>query len=142
METVNTQLGRRFTIPFRGTVTANSSLVLVSQQIDAPFRTLHFSLRFELNTNRTVEAHFIVANDANADAAIVALQNDLFAQLAQHSGFVGDDQDIDLDHNVDIPTSNSFLKILIDNNDGFPHEIDAQITIELFSRGVFPEFPF
>jgi hypothetical protein len=126
---------RILTIPFRGTVTAGSTAVLVSRRIDAPFRTLNFRLSFALNTNRTVDVRFVTAEDANATFAVANLQSDLFGDLAQNSLFFGDDQDIDIQHVVDVPRAGMYLKLVATNNDGFDHTIDSQITIELFDRG-------
>jgi len=131
-------MGRIQTILFRGTVTANSQLVLVSQRIDAPFRTLYFRLSFALNTNRTVDVQFVVAEGNSATYAIATLEQDLFRQLSQSNLLFGDDQDIDIDHVVDIPRAGMFLKVVADNNDAFDHVIDAQIAIEMFERGLGP----
>lgn len=128
-------MGKLLTVPFRGSVTAGSNTVLVSEPINSPYRTKSFHLKFELNTARTVRVRFFMGEDSSAVLASVERQTDLFRQLAQNSEFVGDDQDIDLSHEVEVPQRGTFLKVLAINDDGFTHAFDAQVTVELLDTG-------
>jgi hypothetical protein len=131
-------IGRILTIPFRGGVSASSNRVLVSNRIDSPYRTKSFHIKFELNTQRTVRLRFFMGEDSDDTFANVERQNDLFRQLAQDSEFAGDDQDIDLQHEVQIPQRGTFLKVLAENDDLVDHFFDAQITIELLDTDAPP----
>jgi len=123
-------MGQKQTIPFRGTVTAGSSAVLVSEKIARPFKTTRFWVQFELNVARTVDVRFFKRNSSSSSSPTIVQETDLFAQLGQTSKFRGDDQPLIMNHEVVVRDASAFLKVFIENTDGFDHMVEASVEVE------------
>lgn len=121
---------RRFSVPLRGTVTAGTSLVIVSKQLNFLFRLVRVYLCFEVNTNRTVTAEYFISEDAGTDPTNGQLGKSIFASFSHTLTLVGDEEAIAFDHIIDHKAPSGFLKVLLTNSDAFDHEVDSILTVE------------
>jgi len=125
--------GRMLTIPFFATVPASSSRSYTSKRITTPFITERFHVSFALNTNRTMKVSFYISADDQTPNG-PPNGSDVFAALGQVDYLTGDDEAKEVRHQVFIPSSGMYLKVLAVNDDGNEHTLDAQITIRLLPR--------
>ncbi len=122
------------TISFVGTVAAGSEKVLVSRILGFPFTVRKVTANFSLNQNRTVKISFFHSPDEDAPSSGKPSGSNLLQYSSNQPYLVGDDdsKNLRLDHFASSwPT---WLKIHADNSDGFEHDIDCQIEIEIKTK--------
>lgn len=126
------------TIPFFGTVAANSKATLVSKLITVPFELQRVKVSFALNTNRTLRVEFFISPDRSVptDKPLTGLS--VLSELGQVDYLVGDDDSKEVPVKMDVLTSNMYIKVYADNRDSYPHTIDAQVFIRLKKRVAAP----
>ena len=127
-------LPRKVTLLFHGVVSANGELTLVSKRLTFLYRTMAFGISFPLNTNRTVFATFIISMDPNAPTIGRPQGVDVFGTHGQVPFITGDDETHVFYHETITIQSGSFIKLHLDNTDGFDHTIDAFAELEIQGR--------
>ena len=119
------------TISFVGSVLAGSEKVLVSRELGFPFKILKLKANFSLNQNRTVQNRFFLSYDAEAPSAGHPAGSNLLQFVSNQDYCVGDDDSKTFDVNIESEDAPSWLKIHATNSDGFAHDVDCQITIDV-----------
>ena len=117
------------TLPFYGTVGANSIKTLVSGHLTFPFTTEEFRAHFALNTNKTLRLRFFMSPDDSAPTSFPVGGNSIFLPVGQVDYLVGDDETVVVRYRVEIAESGTFLKVVAENTDSYDHTIDAQVEI-------------
>ncbi len=128
------QQGRQTVISFYGTVAAAATAVLISKRINVPFRVRRVRVSFPLNTNRTVQISFLIAEDNDATNTAAPTGANILAQLGQVEYLVGDDEIKDLPVELEVEASGKYIKLRAVNSDTFEHTVDAQMIVELLPR--------
>lgn len=118
------------TVIFSGTCLAAAELTLVSKRINYPFKILSFNASFALNTNRTLKLRCFISPDKSASTTGEPTGQNIFATLGEDSYLIGDDEQKNLKHEVNVRESGMYLKIHAENIDTFAHTVDAFIVIE------------
>jgi len=119
------------TVPFHSTVAANSNKTLVSRKLSFPFMTRKIIASFMLNTNNLLTLQYFISG---SDAAPTTSPPDgvNLLSLFGHVGYItGDDSDFTLEHEFEIDTYPSYLKIYAVNSDAFEHTILSFVEIEV-----------
>jgi len=122
------------TISFVGTVAAGSEKVLVSRILGFPFTVRKIIGNFPLNQNRLVKISFFHSPDFDTPATGKPSGANLLQYASNQPYIVGDDdkKELRLDHYASSwPT---WLKVHAENLDGFEHDIDCQIEIEIKTK--------
>lgn len=122
------------TVSFHDTCVAGSSKVLVSKRIGHPYNVTRIRARFAQGCNNTLKLAFYISLDDNAPAAAAPTGVSMLQDYGQVDYVVGNDDTKDMQHEVKMAESGSFLKVYGQNSDGFDHTMDAQITIEELER--------
>jgi len=94
------------------------------------FRTKRFRIKYALNTNGTLRIKFFLSLDPEAPSSGEPTGTNLFAERGQITYIVGDDEWIELEHEITTLTLNNWLKLHAENLDSFAHTVLAQVTIE------------
>lgn len=119
------------TISFVGTVAAGSTKVLVSKSLGSPYTIVRLKADFALNQARKVEISFFLSYDKETPATGLPGGNNLLQSVSSQSYIVGDDNQKSADIEIDVSDSPSWLKVYAENKDGFDHDIDCQIVIDI-----------
>lgn len=122
------------TVSFFGICALSASKVLVSKHIGHPYRVTHISARFAQGCNNLLKLRFYTSidNDAPVDAEPSGVS--MLRDYGQADYVVGNDDTKELDHELEVAESGSFLKVYAENNDTFEHSVDVQMTIEEMER--------
>ncbi len=126
--------GRRVTILLDGTVLSNAEKTLVSKRLPFYFKSHRFAVTFPLNTNRTVQATFFQSFDPSAPSSGKPLGTPIFAQLGAVEYMTGDDETVVVRHETVTFQAGAFLKLYLNNTDGFNHNIFAFAELEIIGR--------
>ncbi|KKN18855.1 hypothetical protein LCGC14_0951640 [marine sediment metagenome] len=118
------------TVSFHGTCTAGSTKVLVSRHIGHPYEVNRIRARFAQGCNNTLKMAFYISPDKDEPAAGAPTGVSMLQDYGQVDYVVGNDDTKDMQHNVLMSESGSYLKVYAQNSDTFDHSIDAQVTIE------------
>jgi len=125
-------IGQIVTINLSGSAPAGALTCFISEHIKRPFRTLSFLLSFNLNQQRLVKHYLYISPD---NCPVAALPDSGFDVLSEHSPtsyLVGDDQSKTIYYEATMENGNGYLKVYAQNDDLFAHDIDVQVTIEIF----------
>lgn len=122
------------TVSFFGLCGAGASKVLVSKHIGHPYMLKHISARFAQGCNNLLSIRFFKSSDKNAPAAAAPSGISVLREYGQVDYVVGNDDTKELDHELKVAESGSFLKVYAVNADTFDHSIDVQMTIEEIER--------
>lgn len=122
---------RTTTISFFGTVDADSKKTLVSKRIAVPFGVRRISASFIAGTNRTMKLYFFVSPDPSAPTTTKPTGTNVLTQHGHRRYITGDDERKELFVEVEFKERGYYLKVYADNEDNFPHTIDAQMMIRL-----------
>ena len=127
---------RIITIPFFGTVSANSRTTLTSKRIDYPIRTLKVRASFPAGANRLVKLYYFISPDDETPTDKFPNGVNLFAELGENVYIVGDDNEVILDHMSEMLTGGNYLKVHAINEDTYDHTIETQMTLKMLQRKV------
>lgn len=122
-------------VPFYGTCSARSELVIVSQRITYPFVVRELQYRFPLGCQNLMQLKFFLSEDSSEPSSG---EPSGFSLLSLHSDVdyvVGDNSGDVFEHNVSVDHGNSYLKMYANNTDYYDHDVIARITIEAKERG-------
>ncbi len=117
-------------VPFHGTCAAGSSVVLVSPRITTPFMLKNIAARFAQGCNNTLALRFFVGNDGDAPATGPPNGSSILKDYGQVDYIVGNDDSKNMEHDLEVHESGSYLKVYALNTDAFDHTVDVQLTIE------------
>jgi hypothetical protein len=117
------------TLPFFGSVAANSIKTLVSGSLTFPFTTEEFRAHFALNTNKTLRIRFFVSPDDSTPVSFPVTGQSIFEPCGQVDYLVGDDETVIVRYRVEIPVSGMFFKVVAENLDSYEHSIDCHVEI-------------
>lgn len=123
-------MGQIQTILFSGTCAALSEQTLVPPMIRFPFKIRRLRIKFALNTNATLRIKFFISPDPSDPSTGEPTGTNIFSARGQVDYIVGDDEWIDMEHEINNPTINTWLKMYGNNLDVFAHSMSAQVTIE------------
>lgn len=119
------------TLPFNGTVAANSAKTLCSKYITTPFTTEEFRVHFALNTNKLLRIKFIISPDDSTPTSDLHTGHPVLSVMGQSDYLVGDDEQKVVPHRLKVKDRGVFIKVFADNRDSFTHTIDAQVLLSL-----------
>lgn len=117
------------TLPFYGTVAANSATTLVSKRITCRFTTERFRVHFALNSNKQLRVKFYLSPDDSAPTSEPLTGYNVFGFEGQVDYVVGDDETVEIPHRVKVTERGYYVKVFADNRDSYEHSIDAQVFI-------------
>lgn len=117
------------TLPFFGSVAANSSVTLTSKRIDYPFTTERFRVHFALNTNKSLLVRFFISADASVPTSLPLTGTSIFSPSGQVDYMVGDDETVEVPYRVFVPTKGTYIKVFAENTDSYEHSIDVHVVI-------------
>lgn len=118
------------TVSFFGTVAAGSNVTLISNKITSPFMVKRLRAAFPLGVNRLMTLRYLIVGTDYAPTDAVPAGTNLLGSIGQVDYLTGDDNIVQLDHQIVSPESNRFLAVYAENSDTFDHTIETQITIE------------
>jgi len=118
------------TVSFYDTCLQSASKVLVSKHIGHPYEVKRIRARLAQGCNNLLALRFYVAIDNDAPAAGEPSGISMLKDYGQVDYVVGNDDTKDMQHNVEVQESGSYLKVYAVNSDTFDHSIDVQIDIE------------
>lgn len=116
-------------IPFHGTVAANSSVTLVSKVIRYPFRLQGARFHFALGTNRTLRLKLYISPDDSAPTSEPLTGYNVMDPAGQVDYVVGDDEAVDMPHNLELWTSDRRIKIFAENTDSWEHTVSGYVFV-------------
>ena len=122
------------TVSFYGECAARSVLTLVSNPITHPFRTKKMRVKFADGCVNEVQIEIMVSPDNEAPATGRPNGSSLLQDYGQVRYLVGNDEVVEIEHDVEVPEGNWFVKVFADNGDFNPHDILVQVTIESVER--------
>jgi len=122
------------TISLVGKVSAGSTKVLVSRRLGFPFVIERLVSNFALNQNRAVQISFFLSYDKETPASGEPGGVNLLQQVSSQSYCVGDDDSKTFRTNIKAEDWPTWLKIYAVNSDGFDHDIDCQILLDVLSE--------
>lgn len=121
-------------ISFYGNSPARSGVTLVSPRIQSGYRVKKVVANFALGCQNLLKLHCFSSPDNWAPADEVPTGLNYFSDYGQVDYVVGDNIQLRLDHEVEIPERGSYIKIYGENNDYYDHAVNVQVTIELIDR--------
>lgn len=122
------------TVSFYGTCAARSVLTLCSKPITHPYVTRKIRAKFADGCENLMRLEFMIAPDDETPATGKPNGSSLLADYGQVEYVVGNDEVIEMSHDVEVPEGNSFVKVYADNRDYYPHDVLVQIAIESLER--------
>jgi galactose mutarotase-like enzyme len=117
------------TLPFFGSVDANSIKTLVSSALTFPFTTESFRVHFALNTNKLLRVRFFISPDDSEPTSFPVTGHSIFEPSGQVDYLVGDDETVEVRYRVAMNESGMFIKVIAENLDSYEHSIDAHVEI-------------
>ena len=103
---------------------------MVSKHIGHPYEVNRIRARFAQGCNNTLKMAFYISPDNDEPASGAPTGVSMLQDYGQVDYVVGNDDTKDMQHNVLMPESGSYIKVYAQNSDTFDHTIDAQVTIE------------
>lgn len=116
-------------IPFHGTVAANSMKTLVSKRITYPFRMTGARIHFALGTDRTLQVKIFLSPDPEDPDTEEPTGISVLAAAGQVEYVVGDDEPIQIPFNVLMKEEGMYLKLFANNTDSWEHTITGYVFI-------------
>lgn len=118
------------TIMFSGTCLAGDQIVLVSQRITTKYITKKFVASFAMNTNRTLKIRYFISPDPTAPSTGTPTGVNILASYGEEYWLAGDNEQKSIEHEVEVSSAGSYIKIYAQNEDGFDHTIDCYVIID------------
>jgi hypothetical protein len=119
------------TIAFFGSCPARGEVVLASRCIVYPYRVERIACRFPPGCANLLRLRFLLAADGNVGTGAAVSGVSMLRENGQVDYVVGDDCSKTVDHEVEQPEGQTFLKVHAVNQDFDPHGVDVQITVEV-----------
>lgn len=124
------------TISFFDSVSALSKRTLVSQRITSPFMVRRLRAAFPAGVDRQMTLRFYVVGTKEAPTDAPPSGASLLKAVGQVDYLTGDDNVIDVAHEVVSHEANQYLAVYADNADTFDHTIECQVTIEFIDPAI------
>lgn len=128
---MNRDTPQKACVNFVGTVSANSTTTLISQEYRRPFKLFLIRAHFALNTNRKLRLYFYVSPDDSQPTALPLTGSNILQEGSHTTYIVGDDEQKEIWQDFYAHEGGQFVKVYADNQDNFDHTIDVQAFIEL-----------
>lgn len=122
------------TVSFYGSCAAGSVVTLCSQPITHPFRVKKIRAKFADGCVNAMRVEFILAGDKHAPATGRPNGISILSDYGQVDYVVGNNEVVELQHEVDVREGNTYVKVYADNRDFNAHDVLAQITIDSVER--------
>lgn len=119
------------TVNFSGTCLARSTLVLKSPRLHSKFRIRRLLFHFTPGCQGRLALEVYVSPDIAVPAAGPPTGWSILTDCSQAAAVHGDGQDLDLQHQVTIPTTANTLAVYAANTDWYDHAVDVQVGIEV-----------
>lgn len=123
---------QRSAIHLAGEVLPLSQTTLVSKRLTVPYRLINMYLTFPPGCDNLVRAHPILSYDPSVSTSGTPPGTSLLSPGSPTDYIVGDDLLINVPMGRIVLERGTYLKLHLDNNDGFSHTLVALITIEEF----------
>lgn len=123
------------TLMFGGTCSARSVLTLVSRWIQRAFRVKRITCRFPAGCLNLMALTFFHATDDEAPAAGKPSGISLLQDYGERDSVRGENVQIVLEHQVQVKSGGSWIKVYAENTDFFDHSVDVDIEIEVEEEG-------
>lgn len=118
------------TVSFSGYCPARGKITLVTPRIAHPFIIDKIHCRFPLGCLDLMKLRFYVSYDADAPSTVPPNGYSMLKDYGQVDYIIGDGDEKDMVHSLEVPESGAYLKVYAVNDDYFQHLVDVQITIE------------
>jgi len=123
-------MGQKLSLLFHDIVDANSEKTLSSDIIRFPFRTLTFRIKFTTNNPMMTRIKLFLSGDPTCPTTGEPTGTNLFAGYGATTYITGHNETVYLDHEIEIPERNTYIKMYALNNDTLEQDMLAIITIE------------
>lgn len=118
------------TVSFFGACQARSEKVLVTPRITYPYVVRKIHCRFALGCENKLKLRFYVSRDKDAPSSGPPNGYSMLREHGQVDFIVGDNDEKNLEHEVEVVEQGTWLKVYAENSDYFDHQVDVQMTIE------------
>lgn len=122
------------TVSFSGTCSARSQIVLVTPRITYLYVVSKIHCRFPVGCINLLRLRFYVSPDDDAPSTGAPNGFSMLRELGQVDYILGDGDEKDMVHEIEVDESGTYLKVYAVNDDYFPHLIDVQMTLEPMTR--------
>lgn len=126
----------RKTVTFYGTTTAQGELTLVSDRIGHPYTMKRVRVSFPAGSINLHQVSIYIDQDETAPSSGKPGGISVFADYGQVDYLVGEGEVVELAHVVDVPWSNSWIKVYGNNADFYDHALNVQVEIETAERSI------
>lgn len=123
------------TVSFNDSCAARSTVVLCTPKITHPYRVRSIHCRFPVGCINAVKLRFYVSADDDVPASGAPNGMSMLMEYGQVDYVVGDGDSKNMEHDVKVAESNTWLKVFAENSDYFAHQVDVQMRIEPLERG-------
>ena len=123
------------TVSFNGVCPARSSLVLSTPRITHPYGITRIHVRFPVGCINELKLRFYTSPDDDVPSTGPPNGASMLREYGQVDFIVGDGDSKNMEHDLDVDESNTWLKVYAVNDDYYDHEVDVQMTIEPKKRG-------
>lgn len=122
------------TVSFSGTCAARGEVVLCTPIITYPYVLRKVHCRFPIGCVDKLKLRFFVSPDDDTPSSGAPNGYSMLREHGQVDYILGDGDQKDLEHEVEVAESGTFLKVYAVNDDYFAHLIDVQMTLEVMIR--------
>lgn len=109
-------------------------MTLCSEPITHPYVTRKVRIKFADGCDNEMRVEVLLSSDDSTPASGRPSGSSIFADYGQVEYVVGNDEVVEVSHEVEVPEGNSFVKVYADNRDFYVHALLAQVTIESIER--------
>lgn len=121
-------------VSFFGSADARGEVTLVSDIIGHPFILRSIRVRFALGCENLVLVRFYSSNDDSAPTSGKPMGANLLSDYGHVDYLSGDDEPVQLHHEILVDVANTWLKVHATNNDYFDHNVSCQMEIDTLPR--------
>lgn len=123
------------TVSFFGECAARTTKVLVSQPISHPYEVTGIRASFSNGCFNLLRLEVFISNDGDAASSGKPSGTSVLSDYGQVDYVVGNDEQVNMLHNVLVDHGGSWLKVYADNRGYEAQDVSVQITILPLERG-------
>lgn len=118
------------TISFFGVCLARSEKTLVSAPISRAYKVKKLRASFPDGVNNLMGLEVFLGADSDAPESGKPGGASVLADYGQVSYVTGNDEQVVMEHEVEVEGGNSFVKVYANNTDYHDHSVNVQVTID------------